>query len=64
LAGPSGSCSFDDVLDTVSGIVIAEALKSTNGNRTQAAKLLGLSRPTLHAKIEKYNIKLKTEISD
>ena len=64
LAGPSGSCSFDDVMDTVSGIVIAEALKATNGNRTQAAKLLGLSRPTLHAKIEKHNIKLKTEISD
>ena len=64
LANPSGTYSFDDFLDTVSGIVISEALKSTNGNRTQAAKLLGLSRPTLHAKIEKYNIKLKTEISD
>lgn len=56
--------SFDDFMDTVSGIVIAEALRLTNGNRTQAAKLLGLSRPTLHAKIEKYNIKLKTEISN
>ncbi len=64
LAGPFGTYSFDDFMDTVSGIVISEALKSTNGNRTQAAKLLGLSRPTLHAKIEKYNIKLKTEISD
>ncbi len=64
LSGPAGNCSFDEVMDTVSGIVIAEALKTTNGNRTQAAKLLGLSRPTLHAKIEKYNIKLKTEISD
>ncbi|MCM2286298.1 MAG: sigma-54 dependent transcriptional regulator [Desulfobacula sp.] len=64
LAGSSGTYSFDDFMDTVSGIVISEALKSTNGNRTQAAKLLGLSRPTLHAKIEKYNIKLKTEISD
>jgi len=64
LSGPAGNCSFDEVMDTVSGIVIAEALKTTNGNRTQAAKLLGLSRPTLHAKIEKYNIKMKTEISD
>jgi two-component system nitrogen regulation response regulator GlnG len=64
LASSSGTYSFDDFMDTVSGIVISEALKSTNGNRTQAAKLLGLSRPTLHAKIEKYNIKLKTEISD
>ncbi|MFA5903653.1 MAG: sigma-54 dependent transcriptional regulator [Desulfobacula sp.] len=60
----SGGYSFDNFMDTVSGIVISEALKITNGNRTQAAKLLGLSRPTLHAKIEKHNIKLKTEISD
>ena len=64
LVNPSGTYSFDDFMDTVSSIVISEALKSTNGNRTQAAKLLGLSRPTLHAKIEKHNIKLKTEISD
>ncbi len=64
LANPAGKTTFDEFMDTVSGIVISEALKSTNGNRTQAAKLLGLSRPTLHAKIEKYNIKLKTEISD
>ncbi|MDA3789438.1 MAG: sigma-54 dependent transcriptional regulator [Desulfobacula sp.] len=55
---------FDDFIDIVSSIVISEALKITNGNRSQAAKLLNLSRPTLHAKIEKYNIKLKTEISD
>ncbi len=55
---------FDDFIDIVSGIVISEALKMTNGNRSQAAKLLNLSRPTMHAKIDKYNIKLKTEISD
>ncbi len=62
LANENWNYSFEDFMDTVSGIVIAEALKSTNGNRTQAAKLLGLSRPTLHAKIEKHKIKLKTEI--
>ncbi|MCF8092631.1 MAG: sigma-54-dependent Fis family transcriptional regulator, partial [Desulfotignum sp.] len=55
---------FDDFMDIVSGIVISEALKSTDGNRTQAAKLLGMSRPTLHAKIEKHNIRMKTQISD
>lgn len=64
LTHPSGQYRFDDFMDTVSGIVISEALKQTNGNRSQAAKLLDLSRPTLHAKIEKYNIRLKTEISD
>jgi len=64
LSNKSENYKFDDFIDIVSGIVISEALKMTNGNRSQAAKLLNLSRPTMHAKIEKYNIKLKTEISD
>lgn len=63
LSNPSEKYGFDDFMDTISSIVVAEALKITNGNRSQAAKLLSMSRPTLHAKIDKYNIKLKTEIS-
>ena len=55
---------FDDFMDIIAGIVISEALKSTDGNRTQAARLLGMSRPTLHARIEKHNIRMKTQISD
>ena len=58
------SCSFDDCIDMVSSLVVEEALKITNGNRSQAAKLLNISRPTLHAKIDKYKIMLKTEILD
>jgi two-component system nitrogen regulation response regulator GlnG len=61
--GPE-SRSFDTILDMVSAIVVEEALKKTNGNRSQAAKLWNVSRPTLHAKIDKYQVKLKTEISD
>ncbi|MCP4720587.1 MAG: sigma-54-dependent Fis family transcriptional regulator [Desulfobacteraceae bacterium] len=64
LADRAKKYSFDDFIDTISNLVVAEALKVTNGNRSQAAKLLSVSRPTLHAKIDKYNIKLKTEISD
>ncbi|MBL7196293.1 MAG: hypothetical protein ISS64_08385, partial [Desulfobacterales bacterium] len=30
----------------------------------RAAKLLGISKPTLHSKIEKYNIKLKTSVEE
>ena len=56
--------SFDDFINAVSNRVIAEALKKTHGNRSQAAKLLGISRPTLHAKINKYGIQIRTEISD
>ena len=55
--GPPGR--FDAALDRVAGLLIREALNQTGGNRSAAAKLLGLSRPTLHAKIEKYGIKLR-----
>jgi DNA-binding NtrC family response regulator len=48
---------FESCLDHVTEILVHEALVMTNGNRSNAAKLLGISRPTLHAKIDKYNIK-------
>ena len=47
---------FDACLDQVGALLLAEALEQTGGNRSQAAKLLGLSRPTLHAKIDKYHL--------
>jgi transcriptional regulator with PAS, ATPase and Fis domain len=37
--------------------LILQALQRTNGNQTKAAKLLGLTRPTLIYRLEKYNIK-------
>ena len=36
--------------------IIKKALKTAQGNLTQAAKLLKISRPTLRAKIQKYNL--------
>ena len=51
---------FDSCMDNFASVLISEALNITGGNRSQAAKLLGLSRPTLHSKIEKYGIKLET----
>jgi two-component system nitrogen regulation response regulator GlnG len=64
MAREPDACRFDEIVDIISGIVISEALIATDGNRTQAAKLLGMSRPTLHAKIEKYNIRMETRISE
>lgn len=36
--------------------LILEALKKCNGNRTKAAKMLGISRTSLYQKMKKYNI--------
>ncbi len=58
-SGPSENM-FDAAMDHYAAILITEALNITGGNRSQAAKLLGLSRPTLHSKIEKYGITLET----
>ena len=51
--------TYDDCMDHFARILINEALSITGGNRTRAAKLLGLSRPTLQAKIEKFEIKIE-----
>ncbi|WP_075559418.1 sigma-54-dependent transcriptional regulator [Parabacteroides timonensis] len=41
---------------------IIKALNMTEGNKRQAAKLLGITPPTLYKKIELYNIKWKKEM--
>ncbi len=38
--------------------LIVKALKETNGNRTQAAKLLEISHPSLLSKIKAYDVLL------
>ncbi len=64
LAQPSGKHLFDACIDRFSAILISEALAMTDGNRSRAAKLLGLSRPTLHAKIDKYKIQIETTVKE
>lgn len=41
---------------------IKNALKETGGNKRQAARLLGITPPTLYKKMEQYNIEQKTEL--
>ncbi|MEA3435525.1 MAG: sigma-54 dependent transcriptional regulator, partial [Thermodesulfobacteriota bacterium] len=53
---------FDSCMDNMASILISEALILSGGNRSRAAKLLGVSRPTLHSKIEKYNLKIETSV--
>ena len=58
-----GENLFDHLTDRFGSLMIKEALRITNGNRTKAAKLLGLSRPTLLSKIQKYGLKIEAAIS-
>jgi transcriptional regulator with PAS, ATPase and Fis domain len=43
-------------LDDIEKEHIAEIYKHNNGNKTQAAKILGVTRKTLHSKLRKYKI--------
>jgi two-component system, NtrC family, response regulator AtoC len=45
-------------LDAAEEEILKRALKTTQGNLTQAAKLLKISRPTLRSKIQKYRLSL------
>jgi len=54
---------FDTCMDQFSSLVINEALCITKGNRSQAAKILDMSRPTLHSKMEKLGITVEPTIN-
>ena len=47
---------LETVTDRVTRQTIAEVLSHTDGNRSQAARLLGVSRPTLLAKMRKFGL--------
>jgi two-component system response regulator HydG len=42
---------------------LIEALQKTNGNQTQAARLLGINRVTVWNRMKKYHIDLKRVLS-
>lgn len=53
---------FNYLMDQFGSLVIGEALNLCGGNRSRAAKMLGMSRPTLQAKIEKFNLLVETAV--
>lgn len=63
LAASAKENMYDNLMDFFSSVLIREALNITDGNRTHGAKLLGISRPTLIAKIEKHGLKFKTTVT-
>ena len=57
LTAYGGSAAHEDLLDKVEKVLLSEALRQSQGNQTRAARLLGLSRPTLHAKMHKHGLR-------
>ena len=63
LENRTSNTPFEDLMDVMGRAVVREALRMTGGNRSHAARLLGLSRPTLLARMEKYGLKVETHIA-
>ena len=64
LTSENGPNLFDTCMDRFARILVSEALRLSNGNRSSAAKRLGLSRPTLHSKIEKYHLIIEATVKE
>jgi DNA-binding NtrC family response regulator len=62
LTAGEGKDVFEACMDHFASLIISEALDLTGGNRSRAAKLLGISRPTLLSKIDKYRLRVETSV--
>lgn len=58
----SGPGTLEQLIAHVERIVILECLRRAHGSQTDAARLLGLPRPTLHAKIQRHEIDIELEL--
>ena len=58
-SGTSFGCGLEAKIQAVEYEMIVEALKSHQGNTTEAAKELGLTRRTLGLRMEKYSLTYK-----
>lgn len=58
----SGSLLLKDRLALAEKEIIAETLKLAGGNRTEAAKILGIHRTGLHKKIKNYGLNLDADL--
>jgi nitrogen regulation protein NR(I) len=52
-AGPNALAAF---VESAERCMLAEAMKQTGGNQSHASRLLGIPRPTLHAKLQRYGL--------
>jgi DNA-binding NtrC family response regulator len=51
-----GDHAHEELMERVERLLIMEALRRSQGNQTHAGRLLGLPRPTLHAKMQKFGL--------
>ncbi len=51
-----GDHAHEELLEKIERLLITEALRRSHGNQTHAGRLLGLPRPTLHAKMQKFGL--------
>jgi nitrogen regulation protein NR(I) len=51
-----GDAAHQEFLETAERLLLSEAMRLHQGNQTHAAAFLGLARPTLKAKLDKYHI--------
>jgi transcriptional regulator with GAF, ATPase, and Fis domain len=56
LVSYQGDHACEELLEKIERLLIVEALRRSQGNQTHAARLLGLPRPTLHARMQKYGM--------
>ena len=56
LTAYEGDHACEELLEKIERLLIVEALRRSQGNQTHAARLLGMPRPTLHARMEKYGM--------
>ena len=59
LAGARAREVYRIILDMVEKPLIEVVLEKTDGNQSKAAKILGMNRNTLHAKVRKLEIKVE-----
>ncbi|MBF0253197.1 MAG: hypothetical protein HQL29_05210 [Candidatus Omnitrophica bacterium] len=55
----TGLKNYNEAMDETAKVLIVEALKKAFGNQSIAAKLLGINRNTLRAKVEKLKIDVR-----
>jgi len=55
--------AYQELVEQVEAQLILEAFQQTQGNLAQAAKLLGIARPTLREKIAKYHIHRRVHLN-